>query len=332
MARGRGDRRGRRAGRPGADLHARQGPRPVRGRRPRSCSSTGARSSCSTPPAVQEKFGVPPESIPDYLGLVGDTADGFPGLPGLGGQVGRRRARPLRPPRGHPPRRRRLGRQRPRRRQAGGHPARPVRPGAAVPPHRHHRARRPHDRRRRRAASGRARAPSSSRCASASTRPAWSSGPCAWPRPEPEAGPARWSIDPSGRARRRPLITGSVVRRRSGGGLGLGGGLGVARRSMTGSDGASSRLGLGRAWPRRLPRRSCRLAVASRPSRTRPWPSRGSGPAWAAWTPPKSRTTTSKTMRHLGDPRCPWETPSTRCGPVFQRTEGARRPGRAGTA
>lgn len=33
---------------------------------------------------VIEKFGVPPESIPDYLGLVGDTADGFPGLPGWG--------------------------------------------------------------------------------------------------------------------------------------------------------------------------------------------------------------------------------------------------------
>ena len=33
---------------------------------------------------VREKFGVPPESIPDYLGLVGDTADGFPGLPGWG--------------------------------------------------------------------------------------------------------------------------------------------------------------------------------------------------------------------------------------------------------
>jgi 5'-3' exonuclease len=33
---------------------------------------------------VIEKFGVPPESIPDYLGVVGDTADGFPGLPGWG--------------------------------------------------------------------------------------------------------------------------------------------------------------------------------------------------------------------------------------------------------
>jgi 5'-3' exonuclease len=33
---------------------------------------------------VREKFGVSPESIPDYLGLVGDTVDGFPGLPGWG--------------------------------------------------------------------------------------------------------------------------------------------------------------------------------------------------------------------------------------------------------
>ncbi len=34
--------------------------------------------------AVRERFGVLPESIPDYLGLVGDTADGFPGLAGWG--------------------------------------------------------------------------------------------------------------------------------------------------------------------------------------------------------------------------------------------------------
>lgn len=34
--------------------------------------------------AVREKFGVGPESIADWLGLVGDTADGFPGLPGWG--------------------------------------------------------------------------------------------------------------------------------------------------------------------------------------------------------------------------------------------------------
>ncbi len=33
---------------------------------------------------VIERWGVPPESIPDYLALVGDSADGFPGLPGWG--------------------------------------------------------------------------------------------------------------------------------------------------------------------------------------------------------------------------------------------------------
>ena len=33
---------------------------------------------------VREKFGVSPDSIPDYLALVGDTADGIPGLPGWG--------------------------------------------------------------------------------------------------------------------------------------------------------------------------------------------------------------------------------------------------------
>ncbi len=33
---------------------------------------------------VIEKFGVPPESIPDYLALVGDSSDGYPGLPGWG--------------------------------------------------------------------------------------------------------------------------------------------------------------------------------------------------------------------------------------------------------
>ena len=30
------------------------------------------------------KFGIDPESIPDYLALVGDSSDGFPGLPGWG--------------------------------------------------------------------------------------------------------------------------------------------------------------------------------------------------------------------------------------------------------
>jgi 5'-3' exonuclease len=33
---------------------------------------------------VVERFGVGPKSIPDYLALVGDSADGFPGIPGWG--------------------------------------------------------------------------------------------------------------------------------------------------------------------------------------------------------------------------------------------------------
>lgn len=33
---------------------------------------------------VIERFGVPPASIPDWLGLVGDAADGIPGIPGWG--------------------------------------------------------------------------------------------------------------------------------------------------------------------------------------------------------------------------------------------------------
>lgn len=33
---------------------------------------------------IVARFGVPPASIPDYLALVGDTADGFPGLAGWG--------------------------------------------------------------------------------------------------------------------------------------------------------------------------------------------------------------------------------------------------------
>jgi len=33
---------------------------------------------------VMQKFGVPPAAIPDWLALVGDSADGFPGLPGWG--------------------------------------------------------------------------------------------------------------------------------------------------------------------------------------------------------------------------------------------------------
>ena len=36
---------------------------------------------------VIEKFGVAPDSVPDYLALVGDTADGYPGLSGWGAKA-----------------------------------------------------------------------------------------------------------------------------------------------------------------------------------------------------------------------------------------------------
>jgi 5'-3' exonuclease len=36
---------------------------------------------------VIEKFGVPPASVPDWLALVGDSADGYPGLPGWGART-----------------------------------------------------------------------------------------------------------------------------------------------------------------------------------------------------------------------------------------------------
>jgi len=42
------------------------------------------RGRCYDEPAVREKWGVSPGSIPDYLALRGDAADGLPGLPGWG--------------------------------------------------------------------------------------------------------------------------------------------------------------------------------------------------------------------------------------------------------
>jgi 5'-3' exonuclease len=37
-----------------------------------------------TAEGVRGKFGVDPHLIPDFLGLVGDAADGYPGIPGIG--------------------------------------------------------------------------------------------------------------------------------------------------------------------------------------------------------------------------------------------------------
>jgi 5'-3' exonuclease len=36
---------------------------------------------------IKAKFGVAPNLIPDYLALVGDSADGYPGIPGLGAKT-----------------------------------------------------------------------------------------------------------------------------------------------------------------------------------------------------------------------------------------------------
>ncbi|MEZ5226997.1 MAG: hypothetical protein R2710_10070 [Acidimicrobiales bacterium] len=74
---------------------------------------------------VIEKYGVPPESIPDYLGLVGDTADGLGArAERLGCEVGRCGAEPIRPHREHPDRRRSVGHHRARWLEAGRHAGR----------------------------------------------------------------------------------------------------------------------------------------------------------------------------------------------------------------
>ena len=39
---------------------------------------------------VIEKYGVPPESIPDWLALVGDSSDNIPGVPGVGKKTAER--------------------------------------------------------------------------------------------------------------------------------------------------------------------------------------------------------------------------------------------------
>ena len=44
----------------------------------------GRRGTIRNADGVRAKFGVAPESIPDFLALVGDAADGYPGLPGVG--------------------------------------------------------------------------------------------------------------------------------------------------------------------------------------------------------------------------------------------------------
>ena len=76
--------RRRSASRSRADLHARQGPGAVRARHPGGAVHRAARGRSATKPASSQSSACAPASIPDYLALVGDAADGYPGLPGWG--------------------------------------------------------------------------------------------------------------------------------------------------------------------------------------------------------------------------------------------------------
>ena len=70
---------------------------------------------------VVEKFGVPPASIPDYLALVGDAADGYPGLPGWGAKSSAAVLAKYRPDRRHSRRLARVERERRQPREPGAH-------------------------------------------------------------------------------------------------------------------------------------------------------------------------------------------------------------------
>ena len=85
--------------------------------------------------AVRARFGVGPASVPDWLALVGDSADGYPGLSGWGAKTTSTVLGPLRLDRGYPDVRGSLGHRGPVDgphhvfgRHAEGRP----RPGAAV--------------------------------------------------------------------------------------------------------------------------------------------------------------------------------------------------------
>jgi 5'-3' exonuclease len=56
-------------------------------RRDRIVQVDGRRKTIRDEEGVKEKFGVAPERIPDYLALVGDTADGYPGIGGIGAKT-----------------------------------------------------------------------------------------------------------------------------------------------------------------------------------------------------------------------------------------------------
>src|SRR2546421_6674606 len=40
-----------------------------------------------TPERVEARYGIPPEKVPDFIGLKGDTSDNIPGVPGIGDET-----------------------------------------------------------------------------------------------------------------------------------------------------------------------------------------------------------------------------------------------------
>ena len=144
--------RGRGSRRYGRDLHARQGPGPVCGRRPgdrpvRSPQGGALRRGWRAR-EVRGRAGVDPR-LP---GPGRRHRRRVPRASGMGGQVGRRRVGPVRPHRGHPGGPRTVGHHGAGCTQARRHPPGPAGRGTALPPDRHTGARRAGVRRRRRAA------------------------------------------------------------------------------------------------------------------------------------------------------------------------------------
>jgi 5'-3' exonuclease len=61
------------------------------------------RGEIVTADGVREKYGVAPELVPDFLALVGDSADGYPGIPGIGAVTAARLLREHGPIESFPP-------------------------------------------------------------------------------------------------------------------------------------------------------------------------------------------------------------------------------------
>ena len=86
---------------------------------------------------IIKKFGVTPTSIPDYLALVGDTADGYPGLPGWGESLPAAVLGQIPPHRIHSCGQRRVARERQQRDCPGQHAISRTRTRVAVSPASH---------------------------------------------------------------------------------------------------------------------------------------------------------------------------------------------------